>query len=124
MITTPQIPSLEAIGDLGEISTNPQGFSDVFSQKVGEWAFANAVPTVHNKQPDVPNRFATAPLDGVVMDFIEDHIGRCNTLPVGHLYDAALENLANKYPDLSDLLQDDLTLRQFLKERRIGEMYE
>jgi hypothetical protein len=124
MIQTPQIQALEAIGHYGEVSS--QASTDVFSQKVGDWAFSTAIPTTYNEQPDVPNRFSYVPEDGNIMDFIESHLETCKSLPIGHLYDSALESVANKVTDpvVKQLLEQDVDLRYFLRSRRMGEVYE
>lgn len=119
-----QVPSLEAIADLGELS--PSALNDVFSQKVGEWAFATAIPTLRNPQIETPSRFAVTPEDGVVMSYLESYLDSCHTLPIGHLYDSALEDLSMKVSDpaVKELLENDLALRLFFRERRMGEVYE
>lgn len=120
------LDSIESINDLSEVSSaQAQALGDVFSQKIGAWAFATPQTTVHNERFDVPSRFAITPPDGIIMDYLEE-MGNVPSLPVAHLYDSALEVLAQKIdePTIKQLLEEDIALRDFLRAKRIGEVYE
>lgn len=127
MIQTQPIRPLEALSDLSEVNLDGgQALGDVFSQKIGAWAFATPQSPVHNERFDVPSRFAITPPDGVIMDYLEEMGGAVTSLPNAHLYDSALEALAQKItnPTIKELLRADVQLRDYLRARRIGEVYE
>lgn len=104
----------------------PGVLPDVFSQKVGNWAFAHSSPALHNDPPDIPSAFALAPVDGLVMDYLEDFIGLAPSLPMAHLYDSGLERVAERItdPEVKALLLEDIALRDYLRARKVGEVYE
>lgn len=113
---------------VGSIRTPLTGGSshDVLSSKVGDWGYHCALPNAGKPAEDeVPNGFSAKPIDAVVMDYLDTALANAN-LPVAHLYDSALERIANKItdPKICALLQADLDLRHYLKARRIGDVYE
>ncbi len=124
MIQTQNIRPLETISDLGEVGERALG--DVFSQKIGPWAFATPSQSTHNESFDIPSRFAITPPDGVIMSYLEEMGGQIRSLPSAHLYDGALESVMDRVrdPAVKALLQQDLELRSYLRARKIGEIYE
>jgi pyruvate/2-oxoacid:ferredoxin oxidoreductase alpha subunit len=98
---------------------------DVFSQKVGDWAFAVATPSTYNPRQDIPHGFCAQPIDGSVMDYLALAVPTTR-LPVAHLYDGALASLTQKVDDpaVKALLQQDCELRDYLRARKLGDVYE
>jgi hypothetical protein len=115
MITLRGLP-----GNLPSAASN-----DVFSQKVGDWAFASALPSTYKPVQDIPHSFAAQPVDSTVMDYLDGFVPTAN-IPVAHLYDHALQTLTDKVqdPQVASLLQHDCDLRAYFKARRIGDVYE
>lgn len=122
-----QISAIRPVPSVGGARPiEPAVLPDVFSQKVGSWAFAASSPALRNDTPDIPSAFALKPVDGEVMDYLEDFIGLAPSLPMAHLYDSGLERVVEKItdPTVKALLQEDIALRDYLRARKVGEVYE
>ena len=115
---------INAVSKVGGI-TSTTASNDVFSQKVGDWAWQVAAPAVSNIPDIAPGGFAAAPQDAPVMRYLEDFIADIG-LPTAHLYDRALENMTAKVsnPDVRAILENDIELRSYLRARRLGDVYE
>ena len=98
---------------------------DAFFKKVGDWAFSAIYPGAKRVVDEIQGRFAIGPLDGVAMAHLENQVAPLNCLPVGHLYDHALESLASKLQGtpVGDILQNDVELRTYFVGRRMAEIY-
>lgn len=97
---------------------------DVFSAKVGDWAFAVATPSSYHAKEDIPHGFCAQAQDSVIMEYVSTM--PTFSLPAAHLYDSALQRVAAKITDpaIAQLLQQDVDLRSYLQARKLGDVYE
>lgn len=109
--------------------------ADVFLKKAEAWAFQAYFLSTLNEVQEAQGRFAVAPVDGLVMSFLEGKVAPSNRLPTGHLYEPAIHEamdwLADQIDspngaaaaDVLELLDRDLTMRDYLLERRLEHFF-
>ena len=116
---------MSAIAPIARLGSASAAGNDSFLQKVGDWAWQVATPTIQNVNTDARASLAFVAVDAPVMEYLEAGLAATG-LPVAHLYDGALEMLAAKIddPKVAAILQQDVQLRAYLRERRQGELYE
>ena len=114
---------------------DPRNDGDVFLKKAEAWAYQAYFLSTHNEVEEAQGRFDVAPVDGLVMSFLEARVAPSNRLPTGHLYEPALNQamealaaaldgaLAEEAADALELLDRDLLLRDYLLERRLELFY-
>lgn len=114
---------------------DPRNDGDVFLKKAEAWAYQAYFLSTHNEVEEAQGRFDVAPVDGLVMSFLEARVAPSNRLPTGHLYEPALNQamealagaldgaLAEEAADALELLDRDLLLRDYLLERRLEHFY-
>lgn len=114
---------------------DPRNDGDVFLKKAEAWAYQAYFLSTHNEVEEAQGRFDVAPVDGLVMSFLEARVAPSNRLPTGHLYEPALNQamealaaaldgaLAEEAADALELLDRDLLLRDYLLERRLELVY-
>lgn len=126
MSSLKSIDSLQSLDGVSSTHAQVTTLPDVFSQKIGDWAFSSVAPAVKNKVQDVPSGYALRPIDAGVMDYLEKVLDQAKGLPAAHLYDAALEVAYQKMADgpAKQVVGQDIELRDYLRARRIGEVYE
>lgn len=97
---------------------------DVFINKAGDWSFTQALSPAYNEGEEIQGRFALAPMDAVVMEYLEAHVAQMGNLPVGARYDSALEREHGRMPEgeAKDVLGRDLDLRLLMVARRMEEI--
>lgn len=129
-----------AVSDIPEtaralLRDDPRFDGDVFLKKAEAWAYQAYFLSTLNDVEDAQGRFAMAPIDGLVMSYLESNVAPSNRLPTGHLYEpsmhkaiAALQALLDS--PLSDeaygaqqVLNSDIDLRDYLLERRLEHFY-
>lgn len=129
-----------SVSDLAEIAaelarTHPRSDGDVFLKKAEAWAYQAHFLSTLNEVEETQGRFAVAPVDGLVMSFLESRVAPSNRLPTGHLYEPAIHEamealssaldspLTEEAADALELLDRDLMLRDYLLERRLEHFY-
>lgn len=129
-----------SIADLAEVSAElarqqPGIDGDIFLKKAEAWAYQAYFLSTLNEVEETQGRFAIAPVDALVMTFLERHVAPSNRLPTGHLYEPALVDamealsqaldspLAEVAGDALELLDRDLAMRDYLLERRLEHFY-
>jgi len=135
-----QLLSHGSVSDLAEAAVelarqDARADGDVFLKKAEAWAYQAYFLSTHNEVEEAQGRFALAPVDGLVMSFLEARVAPSNRLPTGHLYEPALHqamevlaasldgSLAQEAADALELLDRDLMLRDYLLERRLEHFY-
>ena len=135
-----QLLSYGSVSDLAEAAVelarqDARADGDVFLKKAEAWAYQAYFLSTHNEVEEAQGRFALAPVDGLVMSFLEARVAPSNRLPTGHLYEPALHqamevlaasldgSLAEEAADALELLDRDLMLRDYLLERRLEHFY-
>jgi len=123
----------EAAVELARLELRTDG--DVFLKKAEAWAYQAHFLSTLNEVEEAQGRFALAPVDGLVMSFLESRVAPSNRLPTGHLYEPAIHEamevlsealdspLAEEAADALELLDRDLMLRDYLLERRLEHFY-
>jgi hypothetical protein len=123
----------EIASELARIDPHPDG--DVFLKKAEAWAYQAHFLSTLNEVEEIQGRFAVAPVDGLVMSFLESRVAPSNRLPTGHLYEPAIHEamealsgaldspLVEEAADALELLDRDLMLRDYLLERRLEHFY-
>ena len=108
---------------------------DVFLKKAEAWAYQAYFLSTLNEVEEVQGRFAVAPVDALVMSYLEAGVAPSNRLPTGHLFEPAMQQamqtlssllqgpLADEAADALELLDRDLMLRDYLLERRLEHFY-
>lgn len=108
---------------------------DVFLKKAEAWAYQAYFLSTLNEVEESLGRFAVAPVDALVMNFLETGVAPSNRLPTGHLFEPAMVNvmqsltdllettLADEAADVLELLDRDLALRDYLLERRLEHFF-
>lgn len=129
-----------SVSDLAEAAAefarmDPRTDGDIFLKKAEAWAYQAHFLSTLNEVEEVQGRFAVAPVDGLVMSFLESRVAPSNRLPTGHLYEPAIHeamealsqaldtSLAEEAADALELLDRDLMLRDYLLERRLEHFY-
>jgi hypothetical protein len=114
---------------------DPRQDGDVFLKKAEAWAYQSYFLTTLNEVEEAQGRFAVAPVDGLVMSFLEGGVAPSNRLPTGHLYEPAMHaamqaltglletSLAEEAAEVMELLDRDLLLRDYLLERRLEHFF-
>jgi hypothetical protein len=109
--------------------------ADTFLKRLDAWAFNAHFLSTLNDPSEVPGRFSVAPVDGLVMSYLESHVPPSNRLPTGHMYDIALDQafeslqslvegkLADKALAVIELLDRDRELRDFMTTRRLEHFF-
>lgn len=109
--------------------------ADVFLKKAEAWAYQAYFLSTLNEVEETRGRFAIAPVDALVMSFLEERVAPSNRLPTGHLYEPAIheamEHLATlldgdmgeEAADVLDVLDRDLALRDYLLQRRLEHFF-
>lgn len=109
--------------------------ADVFLKKAEAWAYQAYFLSTLNEVEEAQGRFAVAPVDGLVMSFLEAGVAPSNRLPTGHLFEPALLDamqtlsgilqtpMADEAADALELLDRDLALRDYLLERRLEHFF-
>ena len=135
-----QLLSHGSVSDIAEAAValarqDPRNDGDVFLKKAEAWAYQAYFLSTHNEVEEAQGRFDVAPVDGLVMSFLEARVAPSNRLPTGHLYEPALNQamealaaaldgaLAEEAADALELLDRDLLLRDYLLERRLEHFY-
>lgn len=121
MTTVGQAPSLDTLTDLASLDRG-----DVFSQKVGDWAYQHPLPSVHNEVQDAMGGFPTLPMDALIMAALEEDIKEKKSLPSAYLYDKALERVRDQVTDpiIKELLTEDIELRIWLQAKKLEAVYD
>ena len=108
---------------------------DIFLKKAEAWAYQAYFLSTLNEVEESLGRFAVAPVDALVMNFLETGVAPSNRLPTGHLFEPAMVNvmqsltdllettLADEAADVLELLDRDLALRDYLLERRLEHFF-
>jgi len=109
--------------------------SDVFLKKAEAWAYQAHFLSTLNEVEESPGRFSVAPVDGLVMSFLESGVAPSNRLPTGHLFEPAIHDamqtltgmlgsaLDEEAAEALELLDRDLALRDYLLERRLEHFF-
>ena len=109
--------------------------ADVFLKRAEAWAYRAYFLSTLNEVEETRGRFAVAPVDGLVMSFLESGVAPSNRLPTGHLFEPAMLEtlealsglletpLADQAADAMELLDRDLALRDYLLERRLEHFF-
>lgn len=135
-----QVLSYGAVSDLSEaaravIRDDPRFEGDVFLKKAEAWAYQAYFLSTLNEVEDAQGRFSVAPVDGLVMGYLEASVAPSNCLPAGHLYEPAMHRaiaalhedavtpLAEAAAEVQRVLRRDLLLRDYLLERRLEHFY-
>jgi len=135
-----QLLSHGAVSDFEEaaqafVRANPAADGDVFLKKAEAWAYTAHFLSKLNEVEEAQGRFAVAPVDGLVISFLEARVAPSNRLPTGHLYEPAIHSAMDHLSELLDssigeeagdaleLLDRDLDLRGYLLERRLEHFY-
>ena len=133
LATGSMVELAEAAAELAR--QQPRVDGDVFLKKAEAWAYQAYFLSTQNEVEESQGRFAIAPMDALVMNFLEAHVAPSNRLPTGHLYEPALVEamealsgmldsaLAEEAADALELLDRDLGLRDYLLERRLEHFY-
>lgn len=123
----------EAAVELARLDPHTDG--DVFLKKAEAWAYQAYFLSTLNEVEEAQGRFSVAPVDGLVMSFLEARVAPSNRLPTGHLYEPAIHeamealsnaldsHLAEEAADALELLDRDLMLRDYLLERRLEHFF-
>ena len=129
-----------AVSDLAEAARalareDPRNDGDVFLKKAEAWAYQAYFLSTLNEVEEAQGRFAVAPVDALVMNFLESGVAPSNCLPTGHLFEPAIHQamqtltgllgtaLADEAADVMELLDRDLALRDYLLERRLEHFF-
>lgn len=108
---------------------------DIFLKKAEAWAYQAYFLSTLNEVAEAQGRFAVAPVDGLVMGYLEGGVAPSNRLPTGHRFEPAMQRamqslsgllqsaLADEAADALELLDRDLALRDYLLERRLEHFY-
>lgn len=129
-----------AVTDISEaarafIREDPRFDGDTFLKKAEAWAYQAYFLSTLNEVEDALGRYSMAPMDGLVMGYLESTVAPSNRLPTGHLYEPtmrktlnALMQLANsplgqEAAEVESVLNRDLRLRDYLLERRLEHFY-
>jgi hypothetical protein len=109
--------------------------ADVFLKKAEAWAYQAYFLSTLNEVEETRGRFAVAPVDALVMNFLEERVAPSNRLPTGHLYEPAIHEAmdrlagmlegewADEAADVLDVLDRDLELRDYLLQRRLEHFF-
>jgi hypothetical protein len=109
--------------------------ADVFLKKAEAWAYQTYFLSTLNEVEEAQGRFSVAPVDGLVMRFLEDRVAPSNRLPTGHLYEPAIHEAMEKLvglldsamgdqaADVLDVLDRDLDMRDYLLQRRLEHFF-
>ena len=129
-----------AVSDIAEaalalVREDPRHDADIFLKKAEAWAYQAYFLSTLNEVEETQGRFAVAPVDALVMNFLEAGVAPSNRLPTGHLFEPALHDamqtleallqspIADEAADALELLDRDLTLRDYLLERRLEHFF-
>lgn len=129
-----------AVSDIAEAARvlareDPRHDGDVFLKKAEAWAYQAYFLSTLNEVEEAQGRFAVAPVDALVMSFLESGVAPSNCLPTGHLFDPAIHqamqtlsslletSLQDEAADVLELLDRDLALRDYLLERRLEHFF-
>lgn len=129
-----------AVSDIAEAALalareDPRHDADIFLKKAEAWAYQAYFLSTLNEVEEAQGRFAVAPVDALVMNHLEAGVAPSNRLPTGHLFEPALHDavqalsgllqtaLGDEAADALELLDRDLTLRDYLLERRLEHFY-
>jgi hypothetical protein len=129
-----------AVSDIAEAAVelarqDPRIDGDIFLKKAEAWAYQSHFLSTLNEVEELQGRFAVAPVDALVMGFLEARVAPSNRLPTGHLYEPAIHDAmealsaaldsgnAVEAADALELLDRDLSLRDYLLERRLEHFY-
>ena len=108
---------------------------DVFLKKAEAWAYQAYFLSTLNEVAEIQGRFAVAPVDALVMNFLEQGVAPSNRLPTGHLFEPAMIRamqtltdmlqtpLSDEAAEALELLDRDLALRDYLLERRLEHFF-
>ena len=108
---------------------------DVFLKKAEAWAYQAYFLSTLNEVEEIQGRFAVAPVDALVMNFLEQGVAPSNRLPTGHLFEPAMIRamqtltdmlqtpLSDEAAEALELLDRDLALRDYLLERRLEHFF-
>jgi hypothetical protein len=138
-----QLLSHGAVTDLAEAAQSlalaeVRHDGDVFLKKAEAWAYQAYFLSTQNEVEEAQGRFALAPVDALVMSFLENGVAPSNRLPTGHLFEPAIHNamqvlgglldgadapLAQAAAEVLELLDRDLELRDYLLERRLEHFF-
>jgi hypothetical protein len=135
-----QLLSHGAVSDFADAARelargNLQVDGDVFLKKAEAWAYQAYFLSTLNEVAEAQGRFAVAPVDGLVMGYLEGGVAPSNRLPTGHRFEPAMQRamqslsgllqsaLADEAADALELLDRDLALRDYLLERRLEHFY-
>lgn len=99
---------------------------DVFSNKVGNWAYKGLFPSFKNTVSEIFGRFAIRPKGGDVMTYLEAQVAQARELPCGSMYDdalrAAMAELGD-YPSALAVLEGDIEMRDYFRARRMEQVF-
>ncbi len=129
-----------AVSDIAEAARvlardDPRNDGDIFLKKAEAWAYQAYFLSTLNEVEEAQGRFAVAPVDALVMSFLETGVAPSNCLPTGHLFEPAMQQalvtlsglldtpLADEAADALELLDRDLALRDYLLERRLEHFF-
>ena len=129
-----------AVSDFAEAARalareDPRNDGDVFLKKAEAWAYQAYFLSTLNEVEEAQGRFAVAPVDALVISFLEASVAPSNRLPTGHLFEPAMHQamqtlthllgtaLADEAADVLELLDRDLALRDYLLERRLEHFF-
>jgi hypothetical protein len=135
-----QVLSYGAVSDISEearahILEDPRFASDTFLKKAEAWAYQAYFLSTKNEVVDTQGRFSIAPMDGLVMAYLESSVAPSNRLPTGHLYEPSMRktiavmqafsdsSLGQDAIDVLQVLHRDLGVRDYLLERRLEHFY-
>ena len=135
-----QVLSHGAVSDIPEaarayIREDPRFAGDTFLKKAEAWAYQAYFLSTKNEVVDAQGRFSIAPMDGLVMDYLESSVAPSNRLPTGHLYEPSMRKTIAVMETLRDsslgqdatavlqVLNRDLGVRDYLLERRLEHFY-
>jgi hypothetical protein len=135
-----QVLSHGAISDITEgarayIRQDPRFSGDTFLKKAEAWAYQAYFLSTKNEVIDAQGRFSIAPIDGLVMGYLESTVAPSNRLPTGHLYEPSMRKTIAVMDALRDtplgddanavlqVLRRDLGVRDYLLERRLEHFY-
>lgn len=131
-----QLLSHGAGSDLADAAREDLRFDgDTFLKRAEAWAYQAYFLSTLNEVEEAQGRFAVAPVDALVMNFLEGGVAASNRLPTGHLFEPAMHRvmqtlsallqtpLVDEAADALELLDRDLALRDYLLERRLEHFY-
>ncbi len=98
---------------------------DIFSNKIGQWAFTTPFPSVKDSVNEAIGRFGIAPPDAMALDYLEDRLAPAYDLPYGHMYDDALRKAVQAcqdHPLVHAVLVKDLQIREYYMGRKMEQV--